>query len=229
MALPALDVSSCGCLGNCGAGPNVALLEQQRSGGGDPADDPAAIARHVATPAALVSLLKARWRPRDSPSSPSSRWPQPLSEQHLQAVQARLAGNAAAVEGQFAEALVLYEQALRLVGCGDEEQEDDGPPPPPSLGAHLVRSNMSAALLQMGRADEAAAEAERAERGAPKSFCTAVVRRVDALYALGKFQEAGQAAREGLKRHPSLSERPEWADIRRALAAKGVEVPRRAG
>jgi hypothetical protein len=228
LALPGLEVEACGCLGLCGAGPNVALLDE-KGGGGE--EDEEVVARHVATPAALVSLLTARWRlpPAEASNhqdqgSFSSSWPEPLSKRHLEAVRARLAGNAAAVDGQLDEALALYRGALRLLG--EEGEEEDGKPPPPaSLGAHLVRSNMSAALLQMGRAEEAAAEAQRAERGAPRAFCTAAVRLVDALYALAKYEDAGRTAVEGLRRHPGLSQRPEWADIRRALAARGVEVP----
>lgn len=222
LALPGLEVTPCGCLGMCGAGPNVALAFG--GGGGEPA-----VARHVATPAAMVSLLRARWRPppEDSGSSSSdddSRWPAPLSDCHLQAMQARLAGNAAAVEGEHEAALGSYREALRHLGVVGEDEEDDTTIPPAYLGAHLVRSNMSAALLQMGRAEDAAREARRAERGAPPPFCTAAVRLVDALFALGRFEEAGEAARAGLARHPALRERPEWRQIQGALQQKGVEV-----
>jgi tetratricopeptide (TPR) repeat protein len=223
LALPNLEVTSCGCLGACGAGPNVALAFDGNGG------DPVVVARHVATPAALVSLLRARWRApplADGSVESSSKWPAPLSESHLQAIQARLAGNAAAVEGELEEALTRYGEALRCLGVDDDDENDNDNStlPPPSLGAHLVRSNMSAALLQLGRAEEAARVAEQAERGAPPSFCTATVRRVDALFALGKFEEAGEAARVGLKRHPALRERPEWREIVGALRQKGVDV-----
>jgi tetratricopeptide (TPR) repeat protein len=216
LALPNLEVTSCGCLGACGSGPNVALAFD---GNGD---DPV-VARHVATPAALVSLLRARWRPPPADgSAESSKWPAPLSERHLQAIQARLAGNAAAVEGELEEALARYGEALRCLGVDDDDNTSTLAPP--SLGAHLVRSNMSAALLQLGRAEDAARVAELAERGAPASFCTATVRRVDALFALKRFEEAGEAARSGLKRHPTLRERPEWREIQGALRQKGVDV-----
>jgi tetratricopeptide (TPR) repeat protein len=187
-------------------------------------DDPE-VFRHVATPAALVSLLKTRWAAPPAAASSAGRWPAPLSERHLAAVRARLAGNAAAVEGDFDEAMRRYREALAAIGGGDhDDEEEEGEVPPPALGAHLVRSNMSAALLQRGRGEEAAAVARRAEKSAPRAFCTATIRLVDALYSLGRFEEAGEAARQGLLSHPALKDRPEWRDIKGALVQKGVRV-----
>jgi len=223
LALPGLEVVTCGCLARCGAGPNVALQQAAAAPSASaPAGDPE-VFRHVATPAALVSVLKARWlqpAPDAAAAATDDRWPAPLSARHLEAVQKRRAGNAAAVEGDFEAAMQRYGEALAAIG-GQEDEDDD---PPAALGAHLVRSNMSAALLQKGRGEEAAAVARRAERGAPAGFCTATVRLVDALYSLGRFEEAGQAARQGLLKHPGLKDRPEWRDIKGALAEKGVRV-----
>jgi tetratricopeptide (TPR) repeat protein len=234
LALPGLEVVTCGCLARCGAGPNVALqalLPPSSSSSSSPLASAAAddadpeVIRHVGTPAALVSVLKARWRPPAAAPNDDPRWPAPLSERHLAAVRARLAGNAAAVEGDFEGAMRRYGEALAAIGGAAEGEEDEeGDDPPPALGAHLVRSNMSAALLSKGRGEEAAAVAARAERSAPSGFCTATIRLVDALYSLGRFEEAGEAARRGLAAHPGLKDRPEWRDIKGALAQKGVRV-----
>lgn len=96
LALPGVAVSEAGCLGGCGAGPNVALL------GGDAAlaaGVPGVVANHVATPGALFGALRDAGL-ADVPAALQA------------ATAARLAGNDAARRGEFGEAVAHYTRGL---------------------------------------------------------------------------------------------------------------------
>ncbi|KAL4429988.1 hypothetical protein ABPG77_004358 [Micractinium sp. CCAP 211/92] len=94
LQLPLVEVQTCGCLGECGAGPNVAVI---------PLDGTCPlVVRHVGTPRRMAELL------RDVCAQ------QEVDEALLQATELRLAGNAAARGGQLARAERLYTQALEL-------------------------------------------------------------------------------------------------------------------
>jgi hypothetical protein len=70
-------------------------------------------------------------------------------------LQLRTAGNAAAVAGELERAVELYTQGLALR---------------PPAGSHLLLSNRSAALLQLGKRQEALADARQALAVSPASF-----------------------------------------------------------
>lgn len=92
--LPLVEVQTCGCLGECGAGPNVAVIPLD---GTRPL-----VVKHVATARRAGDLL------RDVCAQ------QAVDEALLRATELRLAGNAAAGDGRFARAAELYTQGLEL-------------------------------------------------------------------------------------------------------------------
>lgn len=142
LALPSIEAVSCGCLGACGAGPNVALIPKD---GTSPL-----ILRHVGTPQRVADLLRGvcgeqvgavggaallagwpvctrvQWCERSErrrlgvPSIIPSHSPshsQTLSQVDdllLKATEMRLAGNAAARGGNLKKALAYYTAGLEL-------------------------------------------------------------------------------------------------------------------
>ncbi|KAI8468263.1 MAG: hypothetical protein J3K34DRAFT_427668 [Monoraphidium minutum] len=87
LGLRELEITACGCLGNCGNGPNLVVLPQ------------AMVLRHVSTPADLAHVLRA-FCGAD------------VGDEVLRATELRLAGNALAGAGDFAGAIERYEAAL---------------------------------------------------------------------------------------------------------------------
>lgn len=81
----------------------------------------------------------------------------------LQATELRLAGNGEARSGNLEKAARLYTSALELH---------------PPYGRHLLLSNRSGVLLSLGRAEEAARDADEAAEIAPEGFRNAFVRQV---------------------------------------------------
>ncbi len=55
-----------------------------------------------------------------------------------------------------------------------------------------------------------------------ETIAQAHVRVIDALYALGQFDEASAALRAALTADPGFSDCPDYGIIERALRAKGV-------
>lgn len=90
---PALEVKAGGCLGQCGSGPNLAILPTD---GTQPL-----LIQHVGTVAKLAAVL------RDVCGAP-------VDAVLLRATELRLAGNAAVRDAQFLRAIALYSQALEL-------------------------------------------------------------------------------------------------------------------
>lgn len=181
-----LDVDGCGCLGNCGSGPNLVLLPQET------------YMRHVATPTDLAQVLQ--WLGLD------------VDQAMLRATELRLAGNALAGGGDFAGAVSKYEEALAL----------DVP-----RGRHLLYSNLSAAQLQRGDKPAALEAAKQAVATAPRGFHTAAVRLIDALYALGQYDDARNAAQEAAARDAAFKKTPEWRQIEAALSKAGAQATQR--
>ncbi|GBF88326.1 hypothetical protein Rsub_01038 [Raphidocelis subcapitata] len=93
LGLPNLEVRACGCLGNCGNGPNLVLLPQ------------AQVLRHVATPADLAEALRA-FCGAD------------VGDELLRATELRLAGNALAMAGDLRGAVERYRAALSAAPNG---------------------------------------------------------------------------------------------------------------
>jgi len=87
--LPGISVRTTGCLGKCGAGPNIAM------------DPPGVVLNHMATPARLAEALAAVAKADVSPAV-------------LQATQLRLAGNSLARQGDLAGAVATFTKALEL-------------------------------------------------------------------------------------------------------------------
>ena len=87
-------MSECGCLGQCGAGPNVAIVPTDGSA-------PLPVLPHMATPARLSAALSAICGVS-------------IDQAYLKATELRLAGNAAARGGSLAKAEALFLQALDL-------------------------------------------------------------------------------------------------------------------
>lgn len=81
----------------------------------------------------------------------------------LQATELRLAGNNAARGGNLEEAARLYTEAL--------EQD-------PPYGKHMLLSNRSGVLLSLGRAEQAARDADESAAHAPPGFRNALIRQV---------------------------------------------------
>lgn len=88
LGLEELDVQECGCLGNCGKGPNMVLMPGEVR------------LRHVSTPADMLGVLKSL-----------SIEIEPAT---LQATELRLEGNALAGGNDLQGAISKYQQALDL-------------------------------------------------------------------------------------------------------------------
>ena len=85
------------------------------------------------------------------------------SKDCLQATELRLAGNGEARNGNLEKAARLYTSALEL---------------DPPHGRHLLLSNRSGVLLSLGKAVEAARDADEAADSAPEGFRNAFIRQV---------------------------------------------------
>jgi hypothetical protein len=88
LGLEELGVEECGCLGNCGKGPNMVLMPGELR------------LRHVSTPADVLGILCSL----DINIEPTT----------LQATELRLAGNALAAGGELEAAISKYQEALAL-------------------------------------------------------------------------------------------------------------------
>lgn len=91
LGIPDLTVADCGCLGNCGNGPNMVVLPEET------------LLHHVATTTDLVEVLTALCD-------------LPVDKTVVKATELRLAGNALAVAGDFMGAIAKYTEGLRLEG-----------------------------------------------------------------------------------------------------------------
>lgn len=182
LGLEELDVGECGCLGNCGKGPNMVILPEGIT------------LRHVSTTADIADVLA--WQLKVDV-------PQAL----IKATELRLAGNQAAMSGDFVGAIAKYQEALDLN---------------PTRGCHMLHSNMSAAHLQAGNKEEALQHAQLAVQQAPAGFHMAYVRLIDAYYALGRFSDAAQAVQDAVKSDSRFKTLPEYKVINMALKKAGA-------
>ncbi|XP_006653869.3 small glutamine-rich tetratricopeptide repeat-containing protein 2 [Oryza brachyantha] len=98
LAPPRVDVSSCGCLGRCGAGPNIGASV---SGGG------AAVFGHVGTAARAAHLLEHLLGASEFDAAAG-----------LAALAAREKAEAAIEKGDAAEAEALLTEAIQMNACG---------------------------------------------------------------------------------------------------------------
>lgn len=188
-----------GCLGVCGAGPNVAFLPQE------------VVASHVGTPARFLSALEAVAGVAVSPAL-------------MRATTLRLQGNALAREGDLRVAERVYTRALE----GGGEDEDDGSSssssqratssssgasassssllPAPEGARHLLLSNRSGVRLALGDAPGALSDAERAVAEGPAGWATALVRLAEARAALGDAEGSAAALRAAKEADPGVEE-----------------------
>ena len=125
-----------------------------------------------------------------------------MSPALLRSTELRLAGNAAARDGELDRSIELYTEALSLA---------------PEGGRHPVLSNRSAAHLAAGRAEAALADARAAVGCCPHDFTSACVREADALFAMGRIAEAGEALAAGAERHPPFGRTSEYSTLRRHI------------
>ena len=189
LSLPGVSVCETGCLGGCGAGPNVALL-----GGAVAvaAGVPGVVANHVATAGALFGALRDAGLADVSPALQT-------------ATAARLAGNEAARRGAYGDAVEQYTRGLEAVQGDDAARR---------AATHLLLANRSGAKLAAGDAAGAALDADCAVEAGPPGWTTARVRQVEARRALG--DRAGVArALAGLKAACG----DEWCQLARQLAS----------
>ncbi|KAG2433065.1 hypothetical protein HYH02_012769 [Chlamydomonas schloesseri] len=184
LGLPEVKATPTGCLGNCGNGPNAVLLPAEQ------------LLHHVATPADVTQVLKGL--------AGAS-----IDESVLQATQLRLAGNACAGQGDFKQAIELYQRALELK---------------PSSGVHMLHSNLSAALLQAGDKEAALQSARKAVESSPRGFHNSTIRLIDCLYALGRYGEAAEACRNAVQADSSFTFDGSYQTIKRALQRAGQQV-----
>ena len=102
----------------------------------------------------------------------------------MAADQAKDRGNRAFSAGLYTDAVACFSEALALA--------------PSAPNAHVFYSNRSAAQLKRSKADEALADADKCialQPTWPKGYS----RRGSALYALGRYAEASQAYKDGLR------------------------------
>jgi tetratricopeptide (TPR) repeat protein len=95
------------------------------------------------------------------------------------------------------KAIQLYTQALDI----------------PSSSKHLLYSNRSGTYLALGKADQALEDAQLAVQHAPPHFTTASVRLADALYALGRVEEAVEAMDQAAQRWPAYKNENEYKQL----------------
>ena len=203
--LPGIEVVKSGCLGVCGAGPNVAFLPQE------------IIASHVATPARFLSALEAVAGVVVSPAL-------------MRATTLRLQGNALARKGDLKGAERVYSMALEGGGEGGRGGEGGGgegggggseralsgsnasspssssSEPAPEGSRHLLLSNRSGVRLALGDARGALEDAEKAVAEGPPKWATALVRLAEARAASGDSQGAADALRAAKEADPSMEE-----------------------
>ncbi|CAD7703544.1 unnamed protein product [Ostreobium quekettii] len=86
---PDLDVNSCGCLGNCGNGPNMVILPAERE------------VSHVGTPARMAEVLNMECGIQ-------------VSSDLVEATQCRQSGNVLARSGKLKEAMDKYSEGIAL-------------------------------------------------------------------------------------------------------------------
>jgi len=146
--------------------------------------------RHVSTPSDLADLLNWQCGLNISPDL-------------LKATELRLAGNALASSGDLPGALAKWEEALEMN---------------PERGKHMLYSNMAVTHLQLGHKEASLDMARKAVAAAPQGFHVAYVRLVDALYALGKYDDAAEVVQDALGAHPGFAHIPEYKIIQKALA-----------
>ena len=120
----------------------------------------------------------------------------------LKCTELRLAGNAAAMNNDFPRALQLYTEAIDLH---------------PAFGRHLLLANRSAARLASGDANAALEDANAAVECCPNEFSKAWIRQADALYALGKYQDALVAIQTAAERYPPFGRSQEYKDLEKAI------------
>ncbi|KAL4537873.1 hypothetical protein Ndes2437B_g08968 [Nannochloris sp. 'desiccata'] len=120
----------------------------------------------------------------------------------LKCTELRLAGNSAALNNDFPRAISLYTDALDLN---------------PSYGCHLLLSNRSAARLASGDATGALVDATAAVECCPAEFSKAWIRQADALFALGKYQDALEAVGAAVERYKPFGKSQEYMEIEKAI------------
>lgn len=141
---------------------------------------------HLSTPAQLVKIVNALCG-------------LDIDDVILKTTELRLAGNAAAREGQSGLAIDLYTTAIDLN---------------PARGKHLLLSNRSGTKLAMKDAEGALEDAIAAIECAPPEFTTAAVRQADALFALCRYQESLKALDGGAMRHPPFAKSQDYKNLR---------------
>jgi tetratricopeptide (TPR) repeat protein len=120
----------------------------------------------------------------------------------LKCTELRLAGNSAALNDDFPLAISLYTEAL-----------DSNP----AYGCHLLLVNRSAARLASGDAAGALVDATAAVECCPSEFSKAWIRQADALFALGRYQEALEAIHVAAERYTPFGKSQEYMEIERAI------------
>ena len=124
-----VTVSPCGCLGQCGNGPNLVLLPSEL------------VLRHVQTPAQVSSLIKRQLAGGES------------AEKAFEVLQLRTEGNQAFESGNLGQAIEMYGKALEL-GYPEGRHLLHGN----RSAAHFSSGNIDGALADAQRATQLAPE-----------------------------------------------------------------------
>uniref|UniRef100_A0A0D9WB18 Uncharacterized protein n=1 Tax=Leersia perrieri TaxID=77586 RepID=A0A0D9WB18_9ORYZ len=138
LAPPRVDVASCGCLGRCGAGPNIGASSSVSASGGG-----AAVFGHVGTAARAAQLLEHLLGGESGFDAAAG----------LAALAAREKAEAALEKGDAAGAEALLTEAIEMNPCG---------------GLHLAYRSRSRARLSLGNITGALFDTEEAIKIAPK-------------------------------------------------------------
>lgn len=199
LALPHVQVQGSGCLGLCGNGPNVVIMPlSQIDRNNTIADQPPTIMHHMSTPAKLAEAIATICGIQ-------------VDAVTLRCTELRLAGNAAALDGHLQRAIQMYSEALTLN---------------PPHGRHLILANRSAAQLASGSAAEALDDARAAVSCSPPDFTTAAVRLADALFALGRHEDALIALQAGGQQCPSWLKTQEYRELEEHVR-RAIKSPRK--
>lgn len=192
LALPGVEVITSGCLGACGNGPNAVVIATRQNSNSTDSVPRLKMLHHINSPSRLAEHLQTICNVV-------------IDDTILKCTELRLAGNAAAIDARFEQAIDLYTHAIELN---------------PIHGIYMIYSNRSAARLASGDMQGALSDALLAVEGCPDSFYNAAIRLADALFALQRYEESLSALRRGGERCATFKTMQTFKDLERHILKK---------
>ncbi|GAA0176092.1 hypothetical protein LIER_29148 [Lithospermum erythrorhizon] len=175
IAPPNVSVTSCGCLGRCGSGPNVVVLPE------------AVLFNHCGTPYKAASLMLSALKASGEYEYQDCVDDQ-LIKNCLEGLALRKRAEDEISRGDFSIAFSLLSQAIDIDAFG---------------GLHVIYKDRSAASLAMGDLPKALEDANAALELAPE-YSEAYICLADALMAMDQIDGAEESYSIALTLNPSL-------------------------